>query len=90
MVVPLIYTLSIPFLEKYIYYFEIVCFFRFFSLLISYICLMCMFSFCIVSEKKKEKKKQDKVKGLYVHFLLNINLRVFLKFVSLFLFDFEL
>ena len=72
-------------LEKYVYYFEIVCFFRFFFLLISCIYLRCVFSFFMVSEKMREK-----VMGLYVHFLLSINIRVFLKFVSLFLFDFEL
>ena len=71
--------------EKYVYYFEIVCFFRFFSLLISYICLRCAFSFYMVSEKTWKK-----VMGLYVHFLLSINIRVFLKFISLFLFDYEL
>ena len=72
-------------LEKYVYYFEIVCFFRFFFLLISCIYLRCVFSFFMVSEKMREK-----VMGLYVHFLLSINIRVFLKFVSLFLFDSEL
>ena len=71
--------------EKYVYYFEIVCFFRFFSLLISYICLRCAFSFYMVSEKTWKK-----VMGLYVHFLLSINIRVFLKFISLFLFDSKL
>ena len=70
---------------QYVYYFEIVCFFRLFSLLISYILLRCVFSFWMVSEKMREK-----VMGLYVHFLLNINIRVFLKFVSIFLFHFEL
>ena len=72
-------------IEKYVYYFEIVCFFRLFSLFISYIRLRCVFSFCMVLEKMWEK-----VMGLYIHFLLSINIRVFLKFVSLFLFDFEL
>ena len=71
--------------QKYIYYFEIVCFFRFLFLLISYICWRRVFSFCMVLEKTREK-----VMGLYVHFLLSINIRVFLKFVSLFLFDSEL
>ena len=71
--------------EKYVYYFEIVCFFRFFSLLISYICLRCAFSFCMVSEKTWKK-----VMGLYVHFLLSLNIRVFLKFITLFLFDSKL
>ena len=60
-------------LEKYVYYFEIVCFFKFFSLLIPYIRLRCVFSFCMVSEKLREK-----VMGLYIHFLLSINIRVFL------------
>ena len=50
-----------------------------------YIRLRCVFSFCMVSEKMREK-----VMGLYVHFLLSINIRVFLKFISLFLFDSKL
>ena len=60
-------------------------FFWILSLLISYIRLRCVFSFCMVSEKMREK-----VMALYIHFLLSINIRVFLKFVSLFLFDLEL
>ena len=48
-------------------------FFWILSLLISYIRLRCVFSFCMVLEKMREK-----VMGLYVHFLLSINIRVFL------------
>ena len=62
-------------LEKYVYYFEIIYFFKFFALLNSYICLRCVFSFYMVSEKMMV----EKVMGLYIHFFLIINIRVFLK-----------
>ena len=73
--------------EKYVYYFEIVCFFRFFSLLFSYICLRCV-CVCVFFHMVSEKTRKE-VMGLYVHFLLSVNIRDFLKFVSLFLFEFK-